>query len=302
MRGLIIILINWQDEQLTLQCVRSLRNWQKLRPEIIVVDNQSTKTSREKLSNELTGNELICNSKNLGYAGGNNLAIKQALLKKKNYILLLNTDAEISEAAVTKLLDRLNRYPEISILGPVILEGQNSDITCLIGGRDIAKHQFTRIAAKPGALKTMADYPLCDVDYVSGTVFLTRREVFEEVGCLDERYFFSGEIADFCKRARNKGHKVCTDLAVRAYHHTGKTAVELRDSLYMYYTLRNRFLYVKKHYPAKKLGYFSHWLKAGGQQLISAALKGEMTRARAVFLALKHALLNQFGNQNDKFI
>ncbi len=125
--------------------------------------------------------------------------------------------------------------------------------------------------------------------------------MFEEIGLLDEQYFFSGEIADFCKRARNNGHKACVDLEVQAYHSLDKTALELRDSLYVYYSLRNRFLYIKKHYPAEKFGYFSYWVKAGGQQLAGAIVKQDTSKARAIFLALRHALLNQFGNQNGKF-
>lgn len=300
--SLIVVLINWQDEQQTLQCARTLRNWQTLKPDILVVDNQSTKASSERLRHELSADELICSPVNRGYAGGNNLGIKQALGMKKDYILLLNTDAEISEASVTRLLERLETYPDISILGPVILECQKAHMRCLIGGRDIARHPNTRIVAEPDALKAIASYPLNEVDYVSGAVFLTRRAVFEEIGLLDEQYFFSGEIADFCKRARNKGHKACIDLEAEAYHYTDKTALELRDSLFLYYSLRNRFLYIKKHYYSERFSYFSYWFIVGGKQLAYAMMKRETTKARAILMALKHALFNKFGDQNDKFM
>lgn len=300
--SLIVVLINWQDEQQTLQCVRNIRGWHVLKPDILVVDNQSTESSRDRLRRDLTTDELICHPANRGYAGGNNLGIQQALRTKQDYILLLNTDAEIPEAGMTRLLARLESNPDISILGPVIFEGQNDQMHCLIGGRDIAKHQLTRIAVEPDTLTSIAGYPLHDVDYVPGAVFLTRRTVFEEIGLLDEQYFFSGEIADFCKRAKVMGHKSCADLEVQAYHYTDKTAFDLRESLYVYYSLRNRFLYIKKHYPLEKFRYFSYWIQAGILQFAMAIVKRRTRKARAIFMALKHALLNQFGDRNDQFL
>ena len=300
--SLVVVLINWHDEEQTLKSVRALRNWQTLKPEILVVDNQSTKASSEKLRHELRPEELICSPVNRGYGGGNNVAIKQALEKKKDYILLLNTDAEISEGGVMQLLERLKSCPDISILGPVILEHQGNHTRSLIGGRDIARHPNTRVVAELSELKAIGGYPLFEVDYVLGAVFLTRGAIFEEIGLLDERYFFSGEIADFCKRAGNEGHRACTDLEVRAYHDTNKTPLELRESLYLYYSLRNRFLYIKKHYPSEKLMYFSYWTVLCGLKLAYAMMRWKTATARAIFLALEHALLNKFGDQNDKFI
>ncbi len=296
-----IILLNWHDEQQTLQFVRTLRTWQDLRPDILVIDNQATPESRDALCHELTTDEYLSNAINLGYAGGNNLGIRQALRQRIDYILLLNTDAEISEASVIRLLERLDATPDISILGPVIFEGEPSTMRCFIGGRDIARYALTRIGVEPDTLTAIASYPLHHVEYVSGTVFLTRRAVFEEIGLLDERYFFSGEIADFCQRARGKGHKACVDLDVYAYHYTDKTAVERRRTLYVYYSLRNRFLYIQKHHASEKWRYFGYWLHTGGQQLAGAVLRRDPAQARAVLIALTHALRNQFGDQNETF-
>ena len=81
--------------------------------------------------------------------------------------------------------------------------------------------------------------------------------VFEQIGLLDEEFFFSGEIADFCKRARNGGHRVCVDLEVEARHDASDTPQTRRETLYVYYSLRNRFLYAKKHYPLEKAKYLA---------------------------------------------
>jgi GT2 family glycosyltransferase len=296
-----VILVNWRNEQQTLRCVAAVRAWKALKPGLIVIDNESSETSSTVLADVLAPDELICSPLNLGYGGGNNLGIQHSLVGKKNYILLLNSDAEISEAGLTRLLARMEANRDISVLGPVIYEGYDGHVQCLIGGRDIAQNSSTRIAAEPGTLTAVPGYPLHEVDYVSGTVFLARRGVFEQIGLLDEQYFFSGEIADFCKRAKNGGHRICVDLEVEAHHDTSQTSTQLRETLYTYYSLRNRFLYVRKHYPSKKFKYFSRWTKLCSLEFVRSIKARKTARARAILLALAHAYGNRGGNQNAKF-
>jgi hypothetical protein len=253
------------------------------------------------LAAALAPENVICSQINLGYGGGNNLGIARALAAGKEYILLLNADAQISETAVRALVERMEANPGISILGPVIHESRDGLSHCLIGGRDIARHLSTRIA-QCRDLTSISGYPLHAVDYVSGTVFLARSKMFQEVGLLDEQYFFSGEIADFCKRARNRAHKAYVDLAVEARHDPGQTAPQLRDTLYAYYNLRNRFLYVRKHHASERMKYFLRWTLAGGLQLARAVARWNMPKARAILLALAHAYGRRYGDQNARFI
>ena len=158
--SLSVILVNWRGEQQTLQCAAAVRGWKKLKPDLVVIDNESTKTTSTVLADALEPDELICSPINLGYGGGNNLGIKRALAGEQNYILLLNTDAEISASGMTRLLKRMDANRDISVLGPVIYEGRDGHMQCLIGGRDIAQNSSTRIAAEPGALTVVPGYPL----------------------------------------------------------------------------------------------------------------------------------------------
>ena len=148
----------------------------------------------------------------------------------------------------------------------------------------------------------MPGYPLNDVDYVPGTVFLARRSVFEQIGLLDEEFFFSGEIADFCKRARNGGHRVCVDLEVEAQHDASETPQAVRETLYVYYSLRNRFLYAKKHYPLEKTKYLALWSRLCLVELGRALAAGKPRKARAILLAIAHGCTGRFGNQNAAFL
>ena len=245
--------------------------------------------------------ELIFSETNLGYAGGNNLGIARALQSSAPFVLLLNYDARVEETDMMRLIDRLQDNPDIAIIGPVLHERRQDGVQCSIGGRDIAQNVLTREAAELADLPRMPGYPLHDADYVPGTVFLARRSVFEQIGYLDEDFFFSGEIADFCKRARDAGHRVCVDLEAEARHDTREASQRIRDTLYVYYSLRNRFLYAKKHYPSERAKYLALWSGLCLVELGRALATGKLRKARAILLALAHGCTGRFGNRNAAF-
>jgi GT2 family glycosyltransferase len=298
---LAIVLLNWRQEQQTLACVRAVLAGSTVPASVIVVDNESTNASYRALSTAIPANNLIASRENRGYAGGNNLGIRRALELGAEYVLLLNTDAEITPTGLSRLLDRLDAHPQISILGPAIIEGNGHTTKYLVGGRDIARHLVTRIAMPADGVTRLPGYPVREVDYVPGTVFLARTSVLRKIGLLDETYFFSGEIADLCKRARDSEHKVCVDLEVEGRHDLGRTPMHLRETLYVYYSLRNRFLYVKKHHARVRRRYFAYWTIVGLVALVRALWQGKSRRARAVVLALWHAYGGHYGNQNASF-
>lgn len=298
---LAIILVNWRNDEQTLRCARAILDWRRLSPELIVVDNQSTECSRQRLAAVLAPDQVVPSETNLGYGGGNNLGMSLALARQNESILLLNSDVEISEETAIALTVRLEANPHVSILGPVIEEHARSGVHVYVGGRDIALHALTRVVVAPGRLQALPGHPLLAVDYVPGTVFLARRVVFEAIGLLDERYFFSGEIADFCQRARLQGFQAFVDLEATAIHDTCHDSPSRRDALHAYYSLRNRFLYVRKHHGPAKMKLLASWASLGAVQSVRALLRCNLARARALALAVAHGCANRYGNQNDKF-
>jgi GT2 family glycosyltransferase len=299
--SLAVVLLNWRNELETLRTACAVKAWQRLNPRLLVIDNESTAASRDVLASRLSADELICTPANLGYGGGNNLGIERALGLGTTHILLLNSDVTLAEDAVEALLRRMDGQPMISIIGPVLYEGSGSQTRCLIGGRDIARYSTTRLTIAPEELASQQGPRLRDVDYVSGTVFLARSDVFRAVGLLDERYFFSGEIADLCRRTRDAGHTISVDLSVAAWHDTQQTPSAIRNTLYAYYSLRNRLLYIRKHHAGQKPWYFTYWIAIGTLQIASAVKNRNLPRARAVGWALVDALRQRHGNQNAKF-
>lgn len=169
--SLAVILLNWHHERQTIRCACTISAWQELKPRLYVVDNESTEATRRALAAGLGSASLICSPLNLGYAGGNNLGIRQALSAHCQYILLHNSDAEISEGGVTRLLARLKANPQISVLGPLMHETRNGRPHLLAGGRNIACYPRTRTPMDPSDLKVLPGYPIYAVDYVPGTIF-----------------------------------------------------------------------------------------------------------------------------------
>jgi GT2 family glycosyltransferase len=297
-----VVIVNWRDTTQTIRCAQTLRRWSTLTPQILVVDNESTESSRTALVHADIADRLICSPINRGYGGGNNLGIRATILDSNSIILLLNPDAAITEAATHRLLLRLETDPSLSIVGPAIRERLNGTSRYYVGGCDIARFVSTRIEADLSSRKALRGYPLVEVDYVPGAVFMARSTVYQNVGMLDEQYFFSGEIADFCKRAHDMGHKICVDLEVEAFHDAQLTPNRYRESLYIYYNLRNRFLYIRKHYPHNKAEYFAYWAKIAFKEAVAAIGRRRWNTARAILLALLHGLINRYGDQNGKFL
>jgi GT2 family glycosyltransferase len=282
--------------------VRSLAAWQKLMPHVYVVDNESTPQSFTVLTQQLPPDSLISSTRNLGYGGGNNLGIRRALGARHQHILLLNSDADITESAVVRLLERLRANPQILVLGPRILEIRARETQLFVGGRNIVRHSSTWIPARLECLNKLPGYPLHEVDYVPGTVFLARAELFAEIGLLDETYFFSGEAADFCKRVKDRGGRNFVDLEVEARHDPFQQPSRMRETLYVYYTLRNRFLYIRKHHRSAQTVDFTFWTGLGALALLRALVSGKLHKARAIGSALRDAYGGRYGDQNALFL
>jgi len=338
-----IIILNWNDAEVTQQCLRAVFGWDSINSAIIVVDNASSDDSADSIVAAYPEINLVRSEINRGFAGGNNLGIVKAQALGCDAILLLNSDAEVSESGVATLISDLDNthagwghpdsskpdethnmepgcpHPEAApiIIGPAIEEKSVSGSVLTCGGRDIGKYSRTRITctrrAAPDAFgrgSSLASFggtgwptlqELSEVSYVPGTVLLVPSSVFEKVGLLDEDYFFSGEVADFCARAHQQGIDSVIDMSVTAHHGDENEEKPLRGSLYIYYTLRNRFLYVSKHGGNAKFWLKSMWTIKAFCMFGLSIIKLDFSRSRAVALGLIDGWQEKWGNRNDQF-
>jgi GT2 family glycosyltransferase len=291
-----VVVLNWNAARDTASCLRSVQAWEATGlvgpPAIWVVDNGSRPPGIEPVRREFPDVRVIESPTNRGFGGGTNLGIEAALGGGADAVLLLNNDASVDASSVAAMLATLGSDPAVGVVGPTIWHrGQ-----CVsAGGRDIARHGVThlRLREPPTAL--------LDVDYVPGTTALVRRQVFERVGLLDEAYFFGGEMADLCHRARRLGFRSVTDPRARALHDLDRSSRD-RQTLHLYYIFRNRFLFVRKHYPRRRAWLYARWAGRAGLTALAALGRGDRRRARAAVLSVIDGLGGRFGGQNERVL
>ena len=292
---LAIVILNWNGAADTCRCLGDISGWKRLRPAIWVVDNGSSDDSADVIAAKWPGVHLIRNKTNLGFAGGNNCAIRQALAVSDAPILLLNNDAFIEEEHVLRMLETLQADVQIGFVGTLLLDADHPERLLAVGGKNPVWHHHTHIQ------KAASGGPICTVEYVPGTVILVRPEVFRVVGLLDEGYFFSTEIADLCWQAGRKGYRSVVDTRARALHSLGRSS-DLRDTLHVYYIIRNRFLFIRKFYRHRRVLLDSFWTLYSLALALKLALSGKLATSRAVRLGLQDGLRGRFGGQNERVL
>jgi len=196
-----IIVLNYNGELYIEQCLNSLLGQSYPNFEVIVVDNKSTDDSISILRGFIPQIRLILNEKNLGFAAGNNIGIKAA---KGELIALFNNDAFADRNWLSKLVTGLLNKPEAGIAAGIIYYVEPDDVIWSAGGHF---DMLTGLSWHLGQYEKET-CPSQDIDYLPGCALLIKREVFNEIGLLDERFFLYCEEVDFCLRAKHAGFKL----------------------------------------------------------------------------------------------
>jgi GT2 family glycosyltransferase len=296
MSPLAIVILNWNRPTATLACLENLSHWSTLQPHIWVVDNASHDDSVALIRQQFPQVTLITSPINMGFAGGNNLALRQILVANPSHVLLLNNDVTVTENAIIELQHALEQHESIGVIGPLFKHG--NQITSA-GGRDLARYLNTHLRPTDLPPNTLTSNQPYSVDYVSGTVALMRGAALAQVGLFDEAYFFSGEMADWCERLKQSGYHCAITPTASAEHDTAQ-AGSARQTLYAYYILRNRFRFIRKFRPQQQTRLIAFWLAYGLAAMLKATLRGQFATTRATALALHHGLTGQFGGRNEQ--
>jgi len=297
-----VIIINWNNTAETLSCLESFGSWGRHPKNIWVVDNASTDRGTIMISERYPSVRVIGSPENRGFAGGNNLAIRRILEDgEEGPILLVNNDAFLEEKDAALLMEALESDPHLGLIGPVIKNQNDQSVIWIGGGRDISKYLDSHIYLPDGPKGLSVEEPIHPVDYLPGTVALIRRRLFSEIGLFDEDYFFGGEMADFCERARKAGYHSAVHYQAASSHRLDRSAA-IRETLHIYYILRNRFLFVRKFRQGQRGRLIAFWSGAGLLLASAALLKGQTRRSRAIGLALRDALTGRYGNQNRRIL
>jgi GT2 family glycosyltransferase len=241
------VVVNYNGGELVDRCIGSLyREPSGLLAEIILVDNASRDGSLERVEHKYPGVKILKNEHNLGFAKANNQGIAVA---GADAVLLLNNAAEVGEGAVRALADTMERNPRVGIVGPRL---RNPDGTL----------QYS-YGPFPSALRFLVDLPSeksarCydrtgydeahEVQWLTGACLLIRKRMLDEIGGLDEAFFFNFEDVDLCKRARAAGWRCCYAPQAEAIHHRGSSILseDVRERIVIE-KRRSQLRYFRKH-------------------------------------------------------
>jgi GT2 family glycosyltransferase len=290
-----VIILNWNAATDTIACIEQFAGWQRIQPTIWVVDNASQDDSVTLIAQQHPHVHLLRNAKNQGFAGGTNRGIEAALQQGNAPLLLLNNDARIDEEALTQLVTSLCMDPTIGMIGPLLYLAKQPETLIAAGSRNLVLHIHNLNKHPP------VGGPVFPVEYISGSVALIRAQLFREIGLLDERYYFNVEVADLCRRARQRGYLTMVDSRARAYHDLDRSS-PLRGTLHTYYLIRNRFLYIRKFYQASQLPLVAFWATYSWLLASKLALGGQRMTAQAVWLGVNDGLAGRFHGQNDRVL
>jgi GT2 family glycosyltransferase len=234
MIDLAIVIVNYNTKDITMDCLRSVfRNPPSGSFKVWLVDNASSDGSTEQIEKSFPQVKLIRSSKNLGFAGGNNLALKK-VYKNAKYCLLLNTDTIVYPHAFDRLADFAENkgfaIASCKLISPDksfqpntgSLPGLFPAFFWLSGIDDIVK----KFVPLPSYHQESRKYYAKDrqVGWVSGSVMLVRSDVFAKIGFLNDEIFMYGEDVDFCWRAKKAGFKIGWTKSARIMHIGGASS------------------------------------------------------------------------------
>jgi GT2 family glycosyltransferase len=282
-----VILVNYKGAADTIECVESLR---KHAPDaiIVVVENGSADDSASQIRLAHPSVRLIESPTNLGFTGGNNLAIQIALAKGAEYVWMLNNDTVVEPGAVDELLRVMQSDSSIGILSPRIDYYDAPGAPWFVGAKmDLSRGE---------AVHENASIPteVVDVPWITGCAMFCRAEMLRKTGGFDDRYFLNWEDVDLSLRAAKLGWKL--KLAPRAIirHKVSRSLAQV-SRLATYYWVRNRLLLTHRHggrYATMKAAWDS---LRGGLRAVRHGRVGSWTGLKAVLQGSYDAFRGRYG-------
>ncbi len=255
MRKLIsVIIVNYNGEKFLEECLNSLFTQAYKNMEVLVVDNASSDSSVEFIRNNFKNVKIIHQNKNLGFAEGNNIAIRQA---RGEYIATLNNDTIVEKEWLSELVNAMEFDKRIGICASKILFYNNRNI---INSTGICVDKISGFTWDRGfGDKDGEKYKKKQMVFgACAAAALYRKDMLDQIGLFDDDFFAYHEDVDLAWRAQLYGWKCMYVPAAIVYHHLSATA-GLNSPFKEYFANRNKIWLIVKNYPSPqifKYGFF----------------------------------------------
>jgi len=295
-----IIVLNWNGWKGTIECLESIYKNNYPNYDVILVDNASSDDSITKIKDYCNGKltvksdyfnynpknkplsiveytekeiksieknnnlkydlTLIKNYENYGFAEGNNIGIRYALINlNPDYILLLNNDTVVDKEFLNELVKIAVEDQKIGFAGPKTyyydFNGKNDVINFAGGKLSLWNGEAAHIGLNEVDRGQYEE--IKDVNYVEGSCLLVKSEMIRKIGILDISYFTYWEEIDWCMRGYKEGYKSIYTPKSRIWHKVSSSDI---SGVKNYYLTRNRIFFMKKYAPTKYLFSFLIYL------------------------------------------
>ncbi|PWH20977.1 MAG: glycosyltransferase family 2 protein [Ardenticatenia bacterium] len=261
---LAVIIVSYNTCALLRNCLRALESSSPHRPAIWVVDNASQDGSAEMVRAEFPDVHLVEPGHNLGFAAANNRALRQMGFGGETpgahlpeYVLFLNPDTEVQADAVARMRAFLRDTPRAGVVGPALIYPDGSFQHSAFRFPTLWQVWFDLVQWPGRFVESSLNgrYPRAlyaagqpfRIDHPLGAAFMTRAQVIQQVGLMDEGFFMYAEEVDWCMRVKRAGWEIyCLPTAVVVHHGGGSTR---QQPAHMNQVLwRSRFRLFEKHY------------------------------------------------------
>jgi GT2 family glycosyltransferase len=248
-----IIIVHYKTRDITLQCLKSIQEFSpRVSCEILLIDNGSQDGIGAVVAEKFPKVRLIETGRNDGFSQANNLGIVNA---RGQYLLLLNSDTKILEPVFDRLIQYMDSRPEVGGIGPKHVGGDGRHQVSYGKFPDLFSEVLRKIVSYPIALNDpnirgyLAEFCSAEreVDWISGSCLLLRREALRQAGLLDEAFFMYFEDIDLCKRFRDRGWKIVYCPMSKILHYCGQSVkVNILAGLVAY--RQSQIYFARKHY------------------------------------------------------
>ena len=237
-----------------------------IQAECLIVDNGSSDGTEENLKNYKLPNmdyKFIETGANLGFAGGNNVGIKDSLKRGSDYVILMNNDLILPRDVVVKLVGFMEGNPEVGIASPKMYfakgyefhknrykEGDLGKVFWYAGGIIDRKNAYSSHRGVDEVDCGQYDNA-AETDFANGACAIIRSGIFEKVGFLDSSFFLYWEDADFSQRIKNACYKVMYYPGTHLWHKVSASTGGSGSTTNDYFLTRNRFYFAMRYLASR---------------------------------------------------
>jgi GT2 family glycosyltransferase len=232
-----VIILNYNGKRYLEACLSSILTQTYQNYKVILCDNHSADNSVVYVRENFPSIYIMSAKENLGFAEGNNFAMRHALKNNADFIFLLNNDTIVENDLLEKLVITALSDNSIGIVGPAIYDYTNKT---LIQEAGMSIDAF----GYPMAMRNI-NQNYVDAFFISGAALLVKSHIVKEIGLFDKNYFMFAEDLDLCWRTQILGYKVIVNTAAKIFHVSGGsiTGGVLKSSKY---TTNTRRIYLRE--------------------------------------------------------